>query len=152
VVEIAVDLDVLPHNQMLRLDHLGVVGLVGAPLEELAVPEAGVLGGGLVDLQTVVVEVVGDDELAVAVLGLGRREDRVEPEADLLVDPLEEVLLGRLGDQPEDVAEGVLLGANAVVRRNDDVCVKREVLDRAGSLPALLLASVGKSTPNLVRQ
>jgi len=109
VVEIAVDLDVLPHNQMLRLDHLGVVGLVGAPLEELAVPEAGVLGGGLVDLQTVVVEVVGDDELAVAVLGLGRREDRVEPEADLLVDPLEEVLLGRLGNQSEDVAQGVLL-------------------------------------------
>lgn len=60
-------------------------------------------------MQTVIVEVVGDDELPVAVLGFGAGEDCVEAEADLLVYPLEEVLLGRFGDEAEDVAEGVLL-------------------------------------------
>lgn len=121
VIQVPVDLDVLAHNQVFRLHHLPAVGLVGPSLQELAVPEAGVLGGRLVYLQAIVVEVVGDDELAVAVLGLGRGEDCVEAEADLLVDPLEEVLLGRLGDQSEDVAQRVLLRADAVVRRDDDV-------------------------------
>jgi hypothetical protein len=121
VVQIPVDLDVLPHDQVFRLDHVAPIGLVRPPLQKLTVPEPGVLGRWLVDLETVVVEVVGDDELAVAVLGLGRGEVGVEAEADLLVHPLEEVLLGRLGDQSEDVAEGVLFGADAVVRRDDDV-------------------------------
>lgn len=151
MVEVPVDLQILPHDQVFGLDDLSVVGLVGPSFEELAIPEAGVLGGRLVDLQAVIVEVVGDDELAVAVLGLGAGEDGVEAQADLLVDPLEEVLLGRLGDEAEDVAERVLLRADAVVRRDDDVCVKGRVLDLGASLPLLLAPEGGKTMLNLCR-
>lgn len=44
-----------------------------------------------------------------------------ETEDDLVVDPLEEVFLGRLGDESVDVAEGVLFISEAVVGRDDDV-------------------------------
>ena len=61
--------------------------------------------GRLIDLETVVIEEVGDDELPMGVLRLRLEEDCVEPETDLLVDPFEEVLLRRLGDESVDVAK-----------------------------------------------
>lgn len=102
-------------------------------------------------MQTVVVEVVGDDELPVAVFGFGASEDGIEAEADLLVDPLEEVLLGWLGDQAEDVSERVLFGADSVMRRDDDVCINEGVLDLGASLPLLLAPEGGKTMLNFFR-
>lgn len=121
MVQITVDLDVLAHNQVFWLHYFASISLVRPSLQKLTIPEARVLSRRLVDLQTVIVQVIGDDELAVAVLRLGSSEVSIEAEADLLVYPLEEVLLGRLGDQSEDIAEGVLFGADAIVRRDDDV-------------------------------
>jgi hypothetical protein len=82
--------------------------LVLSSFQELARRETRVLGGGFVNLQTVIVEVVSDDELANGVFGLRVVQHRVEPKTDLLVDPLEEVLLGRLGHQLVNVAQRVL--------------------------------------------
>lgn len=120
VEPVAVDLDVLAHDEVLWLVDLPLLRLIGAPFEELAIPEAIVFGGGLIDLQAVVVEVVGEDELAVGVLGLAPalREHSVEPQADLLVHPLEEVLLRGLRHQPVYVPQRVLLRPDAVVRGN----------------------------------
>lgn len=120
VEPVAVDLDVLAHDEVLWLVDLPLLRLVGAPFEELTVPEAIVFGRGLVDLQAVVVEVVGEDELAVGVLRLAPalREHCVEPQADLLVHPLEEVLLGGLRHQPVYVPQRVLLRPDAVMRGN----------------------------------
>ena len=99
VEPVAVDPDVLPNNQMFWFVHVSLIRLVGASLQELSVPESIVFGGGLVNLQTVIIEVVGENELAIGVLrpALALREHCVEPQAYLLVDPLEEVLLWRLG-------------------------------------------------------
>lgn len=102
-------------------------------------------------MQTVVVEVVGDDELPVAIFGFGAGEDGIEAEADLLVDPLEEVLLGRLGDEAEDIAKRILFGADSVVRRDDDVCINGGVLDLGASLPLLLAPEGGKTMLNFLR-
>ena len=76
---------------------------------------------GLVDLDAVVVEVESDDELAGDVFGLGICQLGSETEADLLVDPLEEILFGGLRHQSVDISEGVFLRADTVVRGNDDV-------------------------------
>lgn len=72
-------------------------------------------------MKAVVVQVVSDDELSIGVLGLGSGEYSVKAETDLLVDPFEEVFFGRLGDEFENIPQGVLFGADAVVGRNDDV-------------------------------
>ncbi len=45
----------------------------------------------------------------------------VEFEHSGVVHEIVEVLLGRLGHQPQDILEGVLLVAEAVVRRNDQL-------------------------------
>lgn len=72
----------------------------------------------LVDHEGVVVEVVGDDELPVDVFRLVSVHDSVEPQLDLVVHPLEVILLWRLRDQSEAVSEGVLLISEVVVRRD----------------------------------
>lgn len=102
-------------------------------------------------METVVIKIVGDDELTVAIFGFRSSENCVETKADLLIDPLEEVLLGRLGNQSEDISKGILFRADAVVWWDDDVCVNVGLLDLGGSLPAFLLPSGAKMMLNLVR-
>ena len=102
-------------------------------------------------MQAVVVEVVGDDELSVAVFGFGAGEDGVEAKADLLVDPLEEVLLGWFGNQAENITERIFFGADAIVGWNDDVCMNGGVLDLGASLPLLLAPEGGKTMLNFFR-
>lgn len=44
-------------------------------------------------------------------------------EYDLVIDPLEEIFLGRLGDQSVDIPEGVLFISETIVRRDDDIAL-----------------------------
>lgn len=56
-------------------------------------------------MQTIVIEVVSDDELTVTVLRFRGSEDCIEAKADLLVNPLEEIFLGWFGNKTEDVSK-----------------------------------------------
>jgi hypothetical protein len=69
-------------------------------------------------LQTVIVKEVSDDELSEAIFWLGASENCIKSEGDLLINPFEEVLFRRFGNQAENVAERIFLRANSIVRRN----------------------------------
>ena len=92
--------------------------LVSSLVQELALDDAAVLLGGLVDTELVIGEVERDDESAVDVLGHARVEARREAEyARRVVHGLEEVDLGLLGHEAVHLALGVLLVTKAVVGR-----------------------------------
>lgn len=60
-------------------------------------------------MQAIVVEVISDDEFSIAVLWLRSREDCVESETDLLVDPFEEIFLRRFRNQSKNIPERIFL-------------------------------------------
>ena len=117
----AVDLDVATDghigggNKVIVLVNV----LVLCAAQERSFDDAGVLLSGLVDRNRVVSQVEANDEAAVNVL----RDASVEPGGvaeDLLVvvHSLEKVTLRFLRNQVVDVAEGVFLLTEAIVRRN----------------------------------
>lgn len=71
-------------------------------------------------METVVVQVVGDNELSDGIFWFGVIEFCGKSKADLLVDPLEEVFLRWLWHQLVNVAQRVLLRADSVMGRYDD--------------------------------
>jgi hypothetical protein len=117
---VAVDLAVSADSEVRRRDRNQALVhvLVDTSVKELALDDARVLLGRLVDANGVIGEVEGDDESAVEVLGDACVETRCETE-DLLVvvHGLEEVALGLLGHQAVHLALRVLLVAKSVVGR-----------------------------------
>lgn len=116
---VSVNLHVTANGQVGRGDesHVLIHILVLPLVEELALDDARVLLGGLVDAEGVVGQVEGDDESAIEVL----RDARVEPcgEAEhtsRVVHGFEEVALGLLGHKAEGLALCVLLITESVVR------------------------------------
>jgi len=94
--------------------------LVLSSLQELARDDTGVLLLGLVDGDGVISEVEGDDEAAVNIFRDARVEAGSESEDVLVVvEVLEEVRLGSVGDELVDVAQGVLLSSHEAVMGRD---------------------------------
>lgn len=123
VVGVTVDLNVSTNGHVRRSDELVVLVhvLVSSALEELALNDARVLLGRLVNRDRVVSQVERDDEPSVNILGHSGVETGSEAQ-DLLVivHRLEEVTLRLLRDQLVDVTKGVLLVTESVVGRNHD--------------------------------
>jgi hypothetical protein len=120
-----------------------VLVLVFAAFQEFAFHDARVSSGRLVNQETVVVAEKLDHELAVGVLRQGVAELGSETEDNLIVHPFKKVFFGRFGHQAVYIAEGVLLVAEAIVGRNDDICLK-EVLDFS-NITGSLLSRTGNS-------
>ena len=97
-------------------------------------------------MEAVVIQVKCDDERTIDVLGFGSIELRSESETNLLVDPLEEVFSWRLRDEPIYIAQRVLLISEPIVRRDDNVCITKELLDFSYSFPSCF-SGRGNSTP-----
>lgn len=118
---VAVDLDVASDGEVGGRDELLVLVhvLVLSALQELALDDARVLLRRLEDRDSVVRQEEGHDEAAVQVLRDARVELSSEAE-DLLVvvNILEEVSLRLVGEQLEDIAQGVHFVAEAVVGRD----------------------------------
>jgi hypothetical protein len=94
--------------------------LVLSSLQELSTDDTGVLLLGLVDGDGVISEVERDDEAAVKVLRNASVETGSESEdVFVVVEVLEEVRLGSVGNELVDVAEGVLLSSHQAVVRRD---------------------------------
>ena len=117
---VAIDLAVASDGEVCGRDGnvVFVDVLVDAPVQELALDDARVLLSRLVDANSVVGEVEGDDESTVEVLGDACVEARRETE-DLLVvvHRLKEVTLGLLGHQAVHLGLTVLLVTETVVGR-----------------------------------
>ncbi len=114
----SVDLHVAANGHVRDRDELHVLVhvLVLATMEELALDDAGVLLSHLVDANRVVSQEERDDEAAVDVLGHTRVESRCEAKNLLVVvNKLEEVLLGFLGLQTVGLTLAVLFVTEAVV-------------------------------------
>lgn len=115
---VAVDLHVSSNSHVSWSDEGTVVVnvLVPVAVKELALDDARVLLGGLVDGDAVISQVEGDDEAAVNIFWDAGVETSCEPE-DLfvIVNTLEEVALGLIWDELVDVAKRVLLVAEPVV-------------------------------------
>ena len=84
--------------------------------EELSAYNARVSLLGLVDHEVIVVEVECDYKLPSYILGLHGVHNSSEPELDLVINPLEVVLLLRLRDKSKAVSEGVFFISEVVVR------------------------------------
>jgi len=94
--------------------------LVLSSLQELSAHDTGVLLLGLVNGDRVISEVEGDDETTVNIFRNARVETGSESEDVLVVvEVLEEVRLGSVGDQLVDVTEGVLLSSHESVVDRD---------------------------------
>lgn len=121
--------------------------LVLALLQELARDNSRVALLGLVDHQGVIVEVEGNHKLPANVLWSLSVHDSGEPELDLVINPLEVVLLLSLRLQSEAVPESVLFVAEVVVRGDLelllvllfllDITLKREVDSVSGLIVVL---------------
>ena len=122
VVRVAVDLHVSADGHVSGSDESSVLVnvLVLSAFEELALDDARVLLGRLLDRDAVVSQVERDDETTVDILGNAGVEASSETQ-DLLVivHGLEEVTLGLLRDQFVDVTESVLLVTESVVGRDN---------------------------------
>lgn len=123
VERVAVDLHVATDRHVAGSDpFVSVVDvLVPVALQELALDDARVLLGRLVDCNRVIGQVERDDEAAVYVLrNSGVEASRESQDLLVIVDALEEVALWLVRDQLVNIAEGVFLVADAVVRGNLD--------------------------------
>ncbi len=119
---VAVDNDVFADQEVSRgIESIGALVLVLLDFQELPFVEPRVLLALFVDAEGVVVQEEHDDEVAIHVFGLAGVETGLETELDLVVHPLEVVLLGSLGHETVYLAESVLFVAEAVVGRDDDV-------------------------------
>lgn len=123
---VTVDLDVATEGHVGGCDKAAIVPvrvLVLASLQELAFHYPGVLLCGLIYGDGVVGEKEGHDESAVDILWhLGVEPCNVPQHGLVIVDVLEEVSLGLLGEEAEDVTEGVNLVSEAVVGRDLSRC------------------------------
>ena len=119
---VPVDLDVTPEGHVGGCDEAAIIPvsvLVLAPLQEFALHYPRVLLGGLIYGYGVVCEEEGHDESAVHILWhLGVEPCYVSQNSLVIVDVFEEVSLRLLGEEAEDVAEGVDLISEAVVGRD----------------------------------
>jgi hypothetical protein len=121
VVRVPVDLDVATDWQFSRSDELVVFVniLVLVASQEGALYDATVLDGWLVDRDAVVAQVERDDEAALDIFRDSRvKSGSVAKHFLVIVNRLEEIALGFLGDQVVDVAEGVDLISKSVIGRN----------------------------------
>jgi len=122
VERVAVDLHIAANGHVCGRDEsIALVNiLVLSLVEELALDDARVLLGGLVDADAVIGQVERDDESTVDILGHASVELGSETK-DLLVvvHGLEEVSLGLLRDQLVHLAKRVLLVTEAVIGRGD---------------------------------
>lgn len=115
----SIDLDILANYQVLWFVNLSLEILVLAPFKEFTCWKSRVFGWWLVNLETIVVEVISDDEFTNSILRFGITEHCVKPQTDLLVYPFEEILLWRFRNQFVNVAQWILFRADSIVRRND---------------------------------
>lgn len=119
---VPIDLDVTTEGHVGGCDEAAIVPvsvLVLAPLQEFALHYPRVLLCGLIYGDGVVGEKEGHDESAVHILWhLCVEPCYVSQHSLVIVDVLEEVSLGLLGEEAEDVAEGVDLISEAVVGRD----------------------------------
>jgi hypothetical protein len=122
VEAVPIDLDVAPEGHVGGSDEAAIVPvsvLVLAPLQELALHYPRVLLRGLIYGYGVVCEEEGHDESAVHILWhLGVEPCYVSQDSLVIVDVFEEVSLGLLGEEAEDVAEGVDLISETIVGRD----------------------------------
>lgn len=119
----SIDLEILANYHVMGFDELFVVVFEGSSLEEFTVPETWVFSWGLIDLKSIVVQEVSDDKASICVLWFWFCEYCIESEGDLLINPLEEVLLWGFRDQSEDIPEGIFLWTYSIVRRDDDILI-----------------------------
>jgi hypothetical protein len=116
---VSIDLNITAERQVGRGDELVVLVniLVFAALQELSFENTRVLLGGLINRDRIVGEEERYDKPAVDIFrDASIKLSSVSQYLSLVVDSLEEVLLGFLGDQSVDVSEGVDLISEAVVR------------------------------------
>jgi len=122
VEAVPVDLDVTPEGHVGGCDEAAIVPvsvLVLAPLQEFALHDPRVLLCGLIYGDGVVGEEEGHDESAVDILWhLSVEPCNISQDCLVIVDVLEEVSLGLLGEEAEDVTKGVNLISEAVVGRD----------------------------------
>lgn len=69
--EVAVDFSILTDDKVFWPDDLPIVCLIGASFKEFSIPKARVFRRWFIYLQTIIIEKVCDDKLAVDIFGLG---------------------------------------------------------------------------------
>jgi hypothetical protein len=99
----------LTHYYVLRLEHVSSLRFIDAPLQELPRPKSRIFNRRLVNLQTIIVQIVGKNELSVTVFRFSISQYSIEPQRDLLIDPFKEILLGRFRNQSEDISQRIFL-------------------------------------------
>jgi len=121
VVRVSVDLDVAADSQLSWGDEFVVLVhvLVLVSAQEWALDDATVLDSGLVDRDAIVSEVERDDKSSFNILRHARVETSVvAKDLFVVIDRLEEVTFGLLGDQVVDIAESVNFISKTVIWRN----------------------------------
>jgi hypothetical protein len=99
----------------------GIIISISASFKEFAFHDARVSSWGLVNQETVVIAEELNHELTFLVFWLGVTEFSAETQNDLVVHPLKEVFLRRLGHQAVHISKGILLITKSIIRRDNDV-------------------------------
>ena len=99
----------------------GIIISISASFKEFAFHDARVSSWGLVHQEAVVITEELNHELTFFVFRLGVTEFSAETQNDLVVHPLEEVFLGRLGHQTVHISKGILLITESIIRRDNYV-------------------------------
>ena len=102
---IAVDANVLSNDHVLRFDYFATAQFVFTPLQKLTRPEPRVFVVRLVDLQTIIIQEISNDETTISILRFRISKNSIKPQRYLLVDPLEKVLHWRFRHQSINVTQ-----------------------------------------------
>lgn len=90
---VSVDLEVLTNYHVMGFNELFVVVFEGSSFKEFSIPKAGVFRWGFINLKSIIIQEVGNDEASVCILGFRLCEDSIKSEGNLLINPFKEVFL-----------------------------------------------------------
>lgn len=104
MVLIAVYMDILSNYYVLGLDKLSLCSFVLSSLKEFSSPETIVFSRRLINLKTIIIQEISDDEFSLAILWFRGREDGIETQWNLLVNPFKEIFFGWFWDKSVNIA------------------------------------------------